>query len=851
MKKNSPLKWFRNISIAHKLYWTVGTMALLIAIELFTLWFSISTLSSVRAFVGGEGLWSKAQKDAIYHLQKYVRSENEADYQNFLYFLKVPLGDRKTRIEMGKENPDYDIMRQGFLEGHNHPEDIDGMIKLFRRFHSISYINKAIIIWTQGDSILLQLQQTADEIHWVINKSRVVADVRLEENIAKIDEFNKKLTVLEDEFSATLGEGSRWLENLILKILLAIALTVEISGLLLTISVSRNISVGINKIISASKQVADGNFNAKAIIDSEDEIGQMADSFNKMTDDLEQNIIHLRKAEAALISKEKYIEENQARVNEIVDAVLRFTSIDFSKKIPVSDKGDELDAIAVGLNTLSEELESHIQQIKEGEEQIQTIFQNAPDGVVVIDEHGVIVRWNPRAEVFFGWKSNEVLGKHLHEVVIPERFREAHLNGLKHFLQTGAGPVLNRPLELPALRKDQTEFDAGISISPTTLKGKYFFIGFVSDITQRKKAEMQIKESEGKFRALLDSAPDSMVIVGRDGKILMVNIQTEKLFGWTKDEMLGKEVELLIPNRFHQIHPQHRTNFFADPKVRGMGVGLELFGQKKNGEEFPVEISLSPLKTNEGIIVSAAIRDITDRKKSEAEIKQKSEELARSNKELEQFAYVASHDLQEPLRIITSYVQLLDKKYKDKLDADANDYINFTVDSAKRMRILINDLLTYSRVTTQPKFFGEIDCNEVLSAVLENLKTSIHETSAKIIFESLPLIHADYSQMLQLFQNLIFNAIKFRAKNKPKIKIAVEDKNSHWQFSVSDNGIGIKKEYLEKIFIIFQRLHSQKEYPGTGIGLSICKKIVEQYGGKIWAESELGKGTIFYFTIRK
>ena len=255
------LQWFKNISITRKLYFAVGVMALLIAIELATLLFSISTLSSVRALVGAEGLWSKAQKDAIYHLRKYARSGKEQDYTDFSYFMRVPIGDRKTRTEMGKADPDIEIMRKGFIEGRNHPDDVDGMIQLFRRFHSISYIDKAIQIWAEADSIIAQMQITAEKIHTDISQSGINSK-HTEEYLNQINEINSQLTSLEDDFSFTLGEGSRWLENMILKILLLIALTVEISGLWLSISISRNISKGINEIIRVSKDVASGNFSS-------------------------------------------------------------------------------------------------------------------------------------------------------------------------------------------------------------------------------------------------------------------------------------------------------------------------------------------------------------------------------------------------------------------------------------------------------------------------------------------------------------------------------------------------------------------------------------------------------------
>ncbi|RZN33942.1 MAG: HAMP domain-containing sensor histidine kinase [Methanosarcinales archaeon] len=242
---------------------------------------------------------------------------------------------------------------------------------------------------------------------------------------------------------------------------------------------------------------------------------------------------------------------------------------------------------------------------------------------------------------------------------------------------------------------------------------------------------------------------------------------------------------------------------------------------------------------------------ITRRETAEEELKQTVTDLRRSNAELEQFAYVASHDLQEPLRMVSSYMQLLSRRYKGKLDSDADDFIGFAVDGAKRMQTLIQDLLVYSRVGTRGKPFEPINCEDVLEQVLSNLEVTIRDSSAVVTHDTLPTIAADDTQLVQLFQNLLSNAIKFQGKEPPHIHIAAEQKEKagEWLFVVADNGIGIAEEFFERIFVIFQRLHGRDEYSGTGIGLAISRKIVERHGGKMWVESEQGKGTTFYFTL--
>ncbi|RPH92004.1 GHKL domain-containing protein, partial [candidate division KSB1 bacterium] len=240
-----------------------------------------------------------------------------------------------------------------------------------------------------------------------------------------------------------------------------------------------------------------------------------------------------------------------------------------------------------------------------------------------------------------------------------------------------------------------------------------------------------------------------------------------------------------------------------------------------------------------------------ERKRAEEELAARAAELERSNAELERFAYVASHDLQEPLRMMASYAQLLDQRYRGRLDNDADDFIGFITSGAERMRQLIHDLLTFSRVDTRGKPFEPVDCEKVLQEVLHNLQVAVEESGITITHDPLPTIAADDTQMTQLFQNLISNAVKFRSPESPRVHITASDDEHHWEFAVQDNGIGIESKYFERIFIIFQRLHGQKDHPGTGIGLAICRKIIERHGGRIWVESKPGLGSTFHFTLPK
>jgi len=363
----------------------------------------------------------------------------------------------------------------------------------------------------------------------------------------------------------------------------------------------------------------------------------------------------------------------------------------------------------------------------------------------------------------------------------------------------------------------------------------------MTDVSQTEVLA-RLHNSEEMFRNLLENAPDAILSFSADGCIRIVNRKAEELFGYARAELLGQPVELLLPERIRATHQQHRTLYAGNPQVRPMGSGMELYAIKKSGDEFPVEISLSPLRTGDNLMITAVVRDISERKRVQVE-------LARSNAELEQFAYVVSHDLQEPLRMVASYVQLLARRYQGKLDADADEFIHFAVDGANRMRDLINDLLAYARVGRRGRGMERTDLEKVFAAVLANLKIAIEESHAQITHDPLPTLTVDAVQIGELLQNLISNAIKFKRDAVPQVHVSVASDDHQWRFGVRDNGVGIAPEYFERIFLIFQRLHQRADYSGTGIGLAICKKIVEYHHGRIWVESEPGIGTTFYFTL--
>ncbi len=363
--------------------------------------------------------------------------------------------------------------------------------------------------------------------------------------------------------------------------------------------------------------------------------------------------------------------------------------------------------------------------------------------------------------------------------------------------------------------------------------------------------------------SILEMVPEARIVVDLAGRMVFANRQTETVFGYRPEELIGHTVELLIPERFRGRHSDYRASFISQPRSRPMGAGLDLYARRKDGTEFPVDISLWTVKREGGLFVMTAVRDLTEIKRLQAELVREHRELVearraleeavaelkRSNADLQQFAYVASHDLQEPLRMVASYTQLLAKRYKGKLDSDADEFIAYAVDGANRMQRLIQDLLAYSRVDTQGQVFEPTSVEALVGYALDNLRSAVEESRAVVTHDPLPTVMADERQLLQLFQNLLSNALKFRGEQPPRVHVSAERRGSEWLFSVRDNGIGIDPQYAERIFVVFQRLHNVAEYPGTGIGLSICKKIVERHGGRIWMESRLGQGATFYFTL--
>jgi len=461
--------------------------------------------------------------------------------------------------------------------------------------------------------------------------------------------------------------------------------------------------------------------------------------------------------------------------------------------------------------------------------------------IFMLDPRGQVVSWNAGAERIKGYTAEQIIGRNFSCFFPPEDIERGRPEEVLRMTAASG----RHEEEGMRVRKDGSRFLARVTL--TTLRDANGNLRGFSEISRDLS---ESKESGAKYRGLLEAAPDAMVVVNQGGEIVLLNVQAEKQFGYRRDELVGQKVKNIIPEGFAERLIADALRSAEDALAQQIGTGIELTGRRKNGSDFPIEIMLSPLESTEGILVTAAIRDITTRKEDEAHLLQKVEELNRSNEELGQFAYVASHDLQEPLRMVASYTQLLSRRYKGKLGSDADEFISFAVDGASRMQRLIQDLLAYSRVGTKGMDLLDTSSEAALQQALINLRGAIEESGALVTHDALPTVPADEMQLIQLFQNLVGNAIKYQNPGVPRVHIsAAKNGGKKWIFSVQDNGLGIDPQYFEKIFGVFQRLHKREEFAGTGIGLAICKKIVERHGGSISVESQPGQGSTFRFAL--
>jgi len=487
-------------------------------------------------------------------------------------------------------------------------------------------------------------------------------------------------------------------------------------------------------------------------------------------------------------------------------------------------------------------------RLRESEARFRRTFELAGSGMAHINLDRRFLRVNRRLCEILGYPEDELLGLTGRQISHPDDLDI--INEQRPRLYSGELDAVR--LEKRYVKKDRSIVWVKFTMTvERDFEGNPLYeIAVYDDITAQRDAEERLRESEARFRQTFELAASGISHV-KDGRFIRVNKSLCEILGYSEKELLGKTVKEVS-------HPDDRNVTDAErARIRAGEIEQARFEKRYvRGDDASVvwvDVAIALVRDVFGtpLYEIAVFDDITERKQAEAALREAHEELKRSNAELEQFAYVASHDLQEPLRMVASYTQLLGRRYDAKFDADGREFMSYIVDGATRMKQLIEDLLAYSRVGTKGQDFRPVAVEAALRKALFNLRVSIEEAGAVVTYDPLPTVAGDEAQVVQLLQNLIGNALKFRSASVPRIHVGVSEMNSEYQIEVRDNGIGIEPQYYERIFMVFQRLHNKGEYPGTGIGLAICKKVVERHGGRIWVESRPGEGSSFYFTLRR
>jgi PAS domain S-box-containing protein len=539
------------------------------------------------------------------------------------------------------------------------------------------------------------------------------------------------------------------------------------------------------------------------------------------------------------------------RLELISEQLVNFANGDFNYELPLSEERDSIDSIIVGLNLVGEELKCHIDEVEAREKELKISLDRLNEAQQLarigswewhIPENKI--EWTDELYRLYGLEraSSQASYEKYLQLIHPEDADFVNNQVQKAYQDHQPFDFFHRIIRPDGstriLHSRGTVLlnDEGAPVKMT---------GTAQDVTEKKQSE----EKNHILASIVESSSDAIISKTLSGIVTSWNKTAEKLFGYTRDEIMGKHISILFP----EDRLSEETTLLKEIKEGKVIMNYETQRKRKDGSHVHVAITISPIyNTEEQIIgVSKIVRDITDKKFAEERLQRYIQELEYKNNETRQFAYVASHDLQEPLRTIGNYIKLLAEDYKGKLDSNADIYINFISNGATRMQRLVHDLLEYTRIENDAKI-EDIDLNHLVKNILESMRLILDETKAEVTVGELPVISGYETRLTSLFQNLINNAIKFRKTEVPPvIEISAEDKGRNWLFTVKDNGIGIEKEYFDRIFMLFQRLHPRSKYDGTGIGLAHCKKIVELRGGKIWVESTPGLGSSFFISLPK
>lgn len=485
--------------------------------------------------------------------------------------------------------------------------------------------------------------------------------------------------------------------------------------------------------------------------------------------------------------------------------------------------------------------------LQESEVRLGAIYQVSLDPIIVIDNDGTIREFNRAAERTFVCRRDNALGTSVIRL-FHHSARERFQKNVDRYRDTGGtGSMVGRTVELLCLRANNERFIAEMALQPIPFEDVGRLVIFLRDVTERKRAELALKDSQRLYASLVENLPLCVIRKDREGRFTFAN----RAFC----ELMGRPLEALIGKTDFDLYPRELAEKYRhdDAQVCATGKSLEVTESNRapDGTEHHVYVMKTPVHDASDAIIGTQVlfMDITPRVLAEQALRHTAAELERSNIELQQFAYIASHDLQAPLRGIAGFAQFLQQEYQGRIDATADEYIGEIVTGAQRMQQLIHDLLAYSRVESSSRPFAPVSLAEVFDDAVELLRAEIQAVGGEVTRGELPTVAGEPAQLSQLLQNLIGNGLKYHGDAAPRVQLTAEPNDNGWTFAVRDNGIGIDAKHFERIFDIFFRLHTQHKYPGTGIGLAVCRRIVSRHGGRIWVESEAGRGSTFYFTL--
>jgi len=901
-----------DLPIRGKLACLLGILVVNLAALIAVGTFGMSMLSSLRAYVGGEGLWAKAQKDAIISLDRYALTRDEKDYRAFEEALSIPLGDHAARAALQKNPPDLDAADAGFIAGGNHPRDVRGISLLFVRFHGFEHIRRAIGYWTQGDDILGELRASAAALRRAARAGAPPAEIN--RRMRGIHAINSRLTALEDGFSDSLGEASRWAQRVLFEGMLAGTLLLALLSLWASALIGRAIDSGVSRLSDAAGRAARGDLSGRVRAETADELGRLADDFNRMIDGLSKldrlkndfvsTVSHelrtpltltlaplesLLAGRAGPLDREQRklvetVHNNSVRLLQMVNGLLDFSRLEAGK---VEARREPLDtaeltrAIAADFRPAAEakgvtlalsapavaavwmdrylyervvfNLLSNAVKFTPRGGAVRVLLAVAGDRLrLTVEDSGIGIAKEDQAQLF-------------------QKFRQVESSSTRRFEGTGLGLALVK--EFAAL------LDGSVVLDSAPGRGSAFTVDCLAPRAELSDQRRELARAPAPVPTPAPAEPGAEAAAEGDASAPRVLIAEDNpemadylsglLRGLSRCRVARDGVSALALARAWR--PDLVLTDVMMPVKDGLALCRELKADKelaavpvvlltaltdrdsmmRGWEAGADEYLFKPFHPNEVTTrVRTLLSAVEARKIAARELARKAAELERSNADLEQFAFSASHDLQEPLRKITSFSHLLEKRAGDALDADARDMLHRMAGASERMQELVQGLLRFSRVASKSEPPRPVEARDAFEHAAANLEDALRDSGARLTCGPLPRVMADPVQLAAVFQNLIANALKFRAEGRsPDVNVSAERDGESWRFTVRDDGIGFDMKDHDRVFAIFERLHPRSRYPGSGIGLAACKKIVERHGGRIWAESEPGRGSAFRFTL--